>query len=339
MIELRNDAITMFQYIRAFDNSTTSHHRYSPIEPYEWLSEKKLPWNALKKPKEGFTQPWNFQHDRQVALVQLYNVTQGKYVCANKGKCLEPDTCICSDGWIGFDCRTPVCNQGYYEGEQKSFVLSENSTDTLDIFEPFLYNQSHYRLDPSGSGYSNPSFVKIEERFVTSRKVMRQSVKVGGQRYLHSSGFQGGYSCSIRSVTQWEDYRSGDIFEHPNFFSRYMDKKVEKDGEIYTFWKNMGFAPTHQKSGKLFLREDALLFKNNSDRIFSYTNEGYRKNGIWTRTDKSWSKGVCIVEFQRVCLDTKKEFDIQKSIYTSKPTTLGEMVIVQDTDLVSIRQA
>lgn len=336
MIELRNDAITNFQYIRAFDNSTTSYHRYSPIEPYGWFSKQKLPWNALQKPTKGFTQPWRFQHDRQVAFVQLYNVTQGKYVCANKGKCVEPDTCICSDGWIGFDCRTPVCNQGYYEAEQKSFVLSKNATDSLNIFEPFLNNQSLYRLNPSGSGYSNPPYAKIEERFVNFRTVMRQPIEKGGKRYLHSFGFQGGYSCSIRSVTQWEDYRSGNIFEHPNYFSRYMDKKVERDGEIYSYWERMGFAPTHRKSGQLFLSENTLLSVNDSKRVFLYTNEGYRKNGIWTRTNESWTKGVCVVEFQRVCLDTKKEFDIEKSTYTSEPITFGDIVMVQDTDLVSI---
>ena len=44
------------------------------------------------------------------------------------------------------------------------------------------------------------------------------NVKTDGKRYLKNDGtFQGGYSCSIRSVTEWEDYRSGYLFEHPNY--------------------------------------------------------------------------------------------------------------------------
>lgn len=27
--------------------------------------------------------------------------------------------CVCADGWIGFDCRIPVCKQGYYEPQLK----------------------------------------------------------------------------------------------------------------------------------------------------------------------------------------------------------------------------
>ena len=45
------------------------------------------------------------------------------------------------------------------------------------------------------------------------------NVETDGKRYLKNDGtFQGGYFCSIRSVTEWEDYRSGYLFEHPNYF-------------------------------------------------------------------------------------------------------------------------
>ena len=46
-------------------------------------------------------------------MVTLYNVTQGIYVCANGGVCVEPETCECAPGWIGFDCRTPGTNTSY----------------------------------------------------------------------------------------------------------------------------------------------------------------------------------------------------------------------------------
>ena len=55
----------------------------------------------------------------------------------------------------------------------------------------------------------------------------------GNERYLGRAGltFQGGYYCALRSVTWWE--RPGEphgenyIFDHPNYYSRYMNK-VEK---------------------------------------------------------------------------------------------------------------
>ncbi len=34
---------------------------------------------------------------------------EGCYRCANNGLCIAPDVCKCSEGWIGFDCKTPVC--------------------------------------------------------------------------------------------------------------------------------------------------------------------------------------------------------------------------------------
>ena len=55
----------------------------------------------------------------QVAHVQWHTVSQGVYVCANGGNCSAPDVCVCADGWIGFDCRIPVCKQGYHEPHLK----------------------------------------------------------------------------------------------------------------------------------------------------------------------------------------------------------------------------
>ena len=54
---------------------------------------------------------------------------------------------------------------------------------------------------------------------------------------------QGGYRCSLRARTRWE--RPELVFDHVNFYSRYMDAKVERDGEKYTNWSHMAWPPTH----------------------------------------------------------------------------------------------
>ena len=111
MIELEPDVISPFQYVNSSSNSTTAWRRYSPLTPFD-NSNADFPWNAIITPKVGFTGPWEYQHDRQVAMVGLFNVSQGAYWCANSGKCIAPDTCACAKGWMGFDCRVPICEQG-----------------------------------------------------------------------------------------------------------------------------------------------------------------------------------------------------------------------------------
>ncbi len=34
---------------------------------------------------------------------------EGCFRCANGGMCIAPDQCQCSDGWSGYDCKTPIC--------------------------------------------------------------------------------------------------------------------------------------------------------------------------------------------------------------------------------------
>ena len=94
------------------------------------------PWKAPIGPIEGGkdrTRPWNHASDRQVAFFELHNVTQGVYVCANHGNCTAPDVCRCEEGWGGFDCRTPICTQGYYFPEQEKFVSGTEKTTELQI--------------------------------------------------------------------------------------------------------------------------------------------------------------------------------------------------------------
>ena len=96
MLELGKDLISHFQYLSALNNSTTSHHRYSPNLPYDWISNKRLPWNAFDSPEPELTQPYKFESDRQIALASFRTVNQGAYMCANGGSCVAPDVCSCS---------------------------------------------------------------------------------------------------------------------------------------------------------------------------------------------------------------------------------------------------
>ena len=325
----------------ASNHSLTSFHRYSPLSPYDWISDIRSPWNAFIKPTKNFTRPWTFQHDRQVALVELRNVTLGHYACANEGICIAPDTCACASGWIGFDCRTPVCEAGYYEPEQNFFIASSHVDEELSIFQSFLGNNT-YRLDPSsedGRGYSNPLYSIVEESLTNHSHIKRSFIQMGGNPYVFLNGsMQGGYSCSIRSVTEWENYRTGYLFEHPNFYSRYMNRKIEDDGKTYVLWEKMGWEPTHKKTNKLVFDAIELGLETNLgyDLKYVYTDAGYRKEGEWILTGKNWTKGVCIIEFRRVCEHKNKAHDLE-----SRPNeglnVFENNLLVQDTDKVRSR--
>ena len=85
MMELRPNVLSSFQYLNSWNNTPTSFQRISKTSPYDWTSQIRQGWNAFIEPTDGHTQPWVYQRDRQVALVGLYNVTQGIYRCANGG--------------------------------------------------------------------------------------------------------------------------------------------------------------------------------------------------------------------------------------------------------------
>jgi sugar lactone lactonase YvrE len=304
MIELRKDAITHFQYLSSFDNTTSSYHRYSPTLPYGWKGSRRNPWSAFDKAEPSTTQPYTFEEDRQVALAQFYNVTQGAYMCANGGACVAPDVCSCADGWAGFDCRVPVCEGGYYEPHLESFVNGVQSDAAFVTFEPFLDPNRTFNLDSSHNFSSNPDFTMWSENFVNATFLERKMLSLNGTRYLqgNNSRHQGGYECSIRSVSAWEDYRSGYIHNHPNYYSRYMNEKIEDDGNIYSHWKGMDYPPTHRKTQVLIKYDSEYLNRSMYNKIaFVYTNKGYMKDGIWELTGENWVKGLCVVEFERRC--------------------------------------
>eukprot|EP00956_Cyclotella_meneghiniana_P018632 scaffold31170_cov69-Cyclotella_meneghiniana.AAC.4 len=329
MIELRGDAITHFQYLSAADNTSTPHYRYSPTLQYDWQSNVRLPWNAYSSPSANITQPYIFDTDRQVALVSAINVTQGRYMCANGGRCVNPDVCSCSKGWMGFDCRIPVCEQGYYEPELDSLVQGPKSDDDFAFFQPFLDPQAKYNLDSSRNFSSNHNIETWAEEFINASLLDRRLVVVNGSRYLSfdADGLksQGGYECSIRSLTEWE--RPGFVLNHPNYYSRYMDQKVEADGEVYSRWKGMHYPPTHHKTAKLIKHGREYVTNSASvDKSFVYSDSGYMLDGIWLVTGANWEKGSCVVEFERRCEGAFDNID---------PTDIADelnAVLVQDTD-------
>ena len=127
--------------------------RYPPVTVYGW--DGKNTWSS----------PNASELDRQVVLVELREIVQGPYVCANGGDCIRPGYCECnSDSWIGFDCRIPVCSQGYH---QPSFVNTHPALFPAALGEP---------LHPDGKSKWN-------------------------DRYTD----QGAYECSIRAYTPWEN--------------------------------------------------------------------------------------------------------------------------------------
>ncbi|KAJ1453108.1 hypothetical protein M885DRAFT_567842, partial [Pelagophyceae sp. CCMP2097] len=251
VVELRPSAVSHFGLARA-DNSTTFPARYSPMSPYNWRAVGKK-WRANSGPLDGGsgkTRPWNRKADRQVAFVEWVNVSQGLYVCANGGACSEPDVCTCASGWVGFDCRTPVCDQGSYDPQQSHFVSGTESPGEIESFRRFM--------DPAMAAhrlqwpYSNPDFSMVDETFETFAAVSRSVSDHAGERYAGQTKPQGGYRCSIRARTRWE--KPGPAFDHVNFYSRYMDAATQLDGVEYTNWTGLAWPPTHGKTRKLELQ-------------------------------------------------------------------------------------
>jgi len=294
VVELRPSAVSHFGLARA-DNSTTFPARYSPMSPYNWRAVGKK-WRANSGPLDGGsgkTRPWNRKADRQVAFVEWVNVSQGLYVCANGGACSEPDVCTCASGWVGFDCRTPVCDQGSYDPQQSHFVSGTESPGEIESFRRFM--------DPAMAAhrlqwpYSNPDFSMVDETFETFAAVSRSVSDHAGERYAGQTKPQGGYRCSIRARTRWE--KPGPAFDHVNFYSRYMDAATQLDGVEYTNWTGLAWPPTHGKTRKLELQHS---FQGKT-ATYVYTDQGHLRDGVWFATGEEWAPGTCVVEFKRVC--------------------------------------
>ncbi|CAN0470658.1 unnamed protein product, partial [Ectocarpus sp. 12 AP-2014] len=189
---------------------------------------------------------------------------------------------------------------GYYDPDQTEFVSGNGDASDLDAFESFFVQDrtAAYRLSWP---YSNPAYTTEWERFDNKSHLARSSVEEGGIRYLGPSEwsaggaeraftYQGGYYCSVRARTEFENEHF--VLDAPNYWSRYMDPKVEDDGETYTFWEDMLWPPLHSKSARLELIDDEGHF-------YVFTDVGHKRDGVWTATGESWQKGVCIMQFNR----------------------------------------
>lgn len=102
---------------------------------------------------------------------------------------------------------------------------------------------------------------------------------------------QGGYECSIRAWTEWEFKKCADgrcknyIFEHTNYFSRYMDDRDHYETFGVYVHRDMGWPAVHF--------HHAPLLDN--------TQQGWLRDGWWDITGELWQKGKCKPEYVRVC--------------------------------------
>jgi len=90
-------------------------NQYDVLTPSAWVSaEVYYGWDGDKT----WSAPSETIPDRMVAWVEMRTTKQGVYACANGGNATHPGYCKCAEGWVGFDCRIPVCRQGYFEEGQ-----------------------------------------------------------------------------------------------------------------------------------------------------------------------------------------------------------------------------
>ncbi|KAG2953112.1 hypothetical protein PC117_g2261 [Phytophthora cactorum] len=144
--------------------------------------------------------------------------------------------------WTGDDC--------YYSPNQATYLAAEPSTAT------------HPR-----QAVTNPTYTATIEQIAYTQVTVASETR-GGVRYKPA---QGGYACSIRSITKWEKPLTPDgspayYFNHPNYYSRYMDRELSADGHYHTQWTGMMWPPLY------------TLSKPPLDD----TREGWKRGGTWS---------------------------------------------------------
>jgi len=264
MMEVTTIADTHFRVLNEL-HQLTPYARITPRTPYGWGPTRySNPWSS---PNVSFP-------DRQVVMVQWQNVSQGVYVCANNGNCTAPDTCVCADGWIGYDCRIPVCKQGWYEPERKhasyvgfiDLVLAPKGWSlTLSGVVVAIWRQARQSrarmnvlrdLSPCG---------KIPGRYWGSSKVMCTTIRTT--------------SLTIKTL-RW-------------------------DGQTFTSSSLLGFVVEQQWSGS---KSVSLSLVSQND----HTNEGWRRDGWWQRIPNTeWEKGLCWPRYNRTCTTLAREKDLR----------------------------
>jgi len=143
-IELSLGVRTPFPYEReTADNNMTQPWRYTPSTPYGWNSFAQGPDTAAQWDENirGWRASATSSSDRMIAHVRSAIVRQGVYACANGGSCTAPNTCECASGWMGFDCRIPICEQGYYMNPTNAGTVL---LDELGLVPQVFPNQGLY---------------------------------------------------------------------------------------------------------------------------------------------------------------------------------------------------
>ncbi|KAG3069960.1 hypothetical protein PC122_g16351 [Phytophthora cactorum] len=79
----------------------------------------------------------------------------------------SPDVCECASGWSGFDCRTPVCSQGYYSPNQATYLAAEPSTAT------------HPR-----QAVTNPTYTATIEQIAYTQVTVASETRGGAKRFV-----------------------------------------------------------------------------------------------------------------------------------------------------------
>ena len=141
-----------------------------------------------------------------------------------------------------------------YTWDLKQLFIDQYGTDGYDYISDMTYYKSNHELMTDNAimgGYSSGRFGPVH--------VGNLDFWVLNYTFMT---FQGGYQCSVRSVTEWERVGPPHLYqyvlEHPNYFSGYMDPKVENDGIQYSNWSGMQWPPVHEKTAPLYIREDIM---------------------------------------------------------------------------------
>ena len=163
-LELTTSAITPFSYELAnASNSHTPFYRVQPAQPYGWNAWAPGPYTRadLEAGVNGWATAIAATSDRMVAHAQWRRVPQGRYACANGGNCTAPDVCKCAPGWIGFDCRIPVCEQGFYvESDGSGQVPLHDELGNVAAVEEEFDGQGMYECSiRSVTEWENPTYI------------------------------------------------------------------------------------------------------------------------------------------------------------------------------------
>lgn len=85
----------------------------------ECLKTPSILWMTYSESERGFTGYEGSDCSMPICTQGYYDPTcndskyapggQGCYRCHNGGQCIGPDECECSNGWSGYDCKTPIC--------------------------------------------------------------------------------------------------------------------------------------------------------------------------------------------------------------------------------------